>query len=229
MLIIGHRGASGTVPENTLKSFEKAVQAGAKMIELDVHQCAGGELVVIHDEKINRTTNGKGLVSEKTLTELKNVDAGQGEKIPLLSEVLDLVDHRAMINIELKGAGVAVPVYELLKKYKKDFGWNTDDFCISSFDHQQLSDFRNVDRKTKIGILYPRYPHGFVKLADELQPFSINLSLRTVKPGLVKEIHALGLEVWVYTVNELFDLERLKTLGIDAVFTNYPGKFLHHN
>ncbi len=226
MLIIGHRGASGTAPENTLASFEKAIRLGVKMIELDVHQCATGELVVIHDEKINRTTSGKGLVSQKPLVELKKVDAGDGEKIPTLCEVLDMVNHRVKINIELKGANVAASTVKLLHEYKEDHGWKTDDFCISSFDHQQLRRFRKLDDSTKIGILYERYPHGFAELAKALRAFSVNISLHVVKPGLVKEIHADSLQVWVYTVNKFFDFNWLETLNVDAVFTNYPDKFL---
>ncbi len=227
MLIIGHRGASGTAPENTLASFEKAIRLGVKMIELDVHQCATGELVVIHDEKINRTTSGKGFISNKTLDELKKVDAGNGEKIPTLREVLNLVNRRVKINIELKGAEVAAPTVALLNEYKENYGRKAEDFCISSFDHQQLRQFRELDNVTNIGILYEMKPHGFVEMATVLRAFSINVSLHTVDSDLVKEIHDSGLEVWVYTVNKLHDFERLESIGVDAVFTNYPGKFLH--
>ena len=226
MLIIGHRGASGTAPENTLASFEKAIRMGVKMIELDVHRCASGELVVIHDEKINRTTTGKGFVAEKTLEELKRADAGEGEKIPALREVLNLVNRRAKINIELKGAGVAAPTAALLNEYRENHGWKAEDFCISSFDHQQLRQFRELDNATKTGILYDGKPHGFVELSQLLHAASVNISLRTVNPQWVKMIHAGNLEVWVYTVNKLSDFNRLKQMGVDAVFTNYPEKFL---
>ena len=227
MLIIGHRGASGTAPENTLTSFEKAIRLGVKMIELDVHRCATGELVVIHDEKINRTTSGKGFVADKTLAELKKVDVGRGEKIPTFREVLNLVNRRVRINIELKGAGVAASTVALMSEYKESHGWKTGDFCISSFDHQQLSQFRELDNATKIGILYEKYPDGFTELAKDLRAASVNISLHTVRQKVVDEIHADGLEVWVYTVNHRYDFERLKKLNVDAVFTNYPDKFLN--
>ncbi len=226
MLVIGHRGASGIAPENTLASFEKAIRLRVKMIELDVHKCVTGELVVIHDEKINRTTSGKGFVSEMTPGELKKVDAGNGEKIPTLREVLDMVNRRVKINIELKGAGVAAPIVELLNEYEENHGWKTDDFCISSFDHQQLRQFRELDDSTNIGILYERKPHGFAEMATALRAFSVNISLRTVNLDMVKEIHDSGLEVWVYTVNKSHDFNRLENMGVDAVFTNYPERFL---
>ncbi len=226
MLIIGHRGASGTAPENTLASFEKAISTGVQMVELDVHQCTTGELVVIHDDKINRTTSGKGFVANKTLAELKEADAGGGEKIPTLREVLNLIHRRTKVNIELKGAAVAASTVKLLNEYKVNYGWKTEDFCISSFDHRQLKEFRKLDKTTGIGILYDRHPDGFDRLARDLQATSVNISLHTVKQKIVDEIHAEGLEVWVYTVNSKHDFERLKKLHVDAVFTNYPDKFL---
>jgi len=111
VLRIGHRGAAGHAPENTLASFRKAIELGLDMTELDVHVCASGELVVIHDENVDRTTNSKGWVSKLSLTELKRLDAGAGETVPTLAEVLDLLKDRIMLNIELKGLGTAEPVY----------------------------------------------------------------------------------------------------------------------
>ncbi|GMT44270.1 MAG: glycerophosphoryl diester phosphodiesterase [bacterium] len=227
MLIIGHRGASGTAPENTPASFEKAIRMGVEMIELDVHRCASGELVVIHDEKINRTTSGKGLVSDKTLHELQQADAGDGERIPTLHEVLSLVNRRAKVNIELKGSGVAVSTADLLHYYKENRGWQTGDFYISSFDHQQLMQFRELDHFTKIGILYEKHPHGFVVLAKALKATSVNIPMRVVSPELVNEIHGHRLEVWVYTVNNPRLLKRLQELNVEALFTNYPDRFLY--
>lgn len=116
-LIVGHRGASGYEPENTLLSFERAIAMGVDMIELDVYVCKTGQLVVMHDDTINRTTNGKGKVMELTWDTLKKYDAGKGEHIPLLSQVFDLVNKRIIINIELKGPHTAKPVAELINYY----------------------------------------------------------------------------------------------------------------
>ncbi len=117
---IGHRGAMGYAPENTLKSFKKALELNINCVELDVHACKSGELAVIHDDEVDRTTNGKGYIAEKDLNEVKILDAGEGEKIPLLSEVLDLIDKRIKINIELKAEGTAKPVYEMIEDYMKN-------------------------------------------------------------------------------------------------------------
>ncbi len=227
MLIIGHRGSAGTSPENTLASFEEAIRAGVKMIELDVHLCAGGELIVIHDEKVNRTTNGKGRVGNKTVAQLQKLDAGQGEPLPTLRQVLQQVNRRAKINIELKGRHVAVPVYNLLEEFKSRHGWKTGDFCISSFDHDRLLRFRQWDKQTKIGILYNGKPKGFVVLAQRLQASSINIPLHVADEKTIAKIHTENLEAWVYTVNKPEDLLHMKKLGADAVFTNFPEKMLH--
>ena len=226
MLVIGHRGSAGTAPENTLASFEKAIRAGVKMIELDVHRCATGELVVIHDEKVNRTTNGKGEVARKSLTQLQELDAGEGEKIPTLRQVLHLVNRRVKINIELKGPAVAEAVFNLLEEFKSLLGWETGDFCISSFDHNQLLQFRKWDTRTPVGILYSRKPKGFATLAQKLDASSVNIPLAAAKAETIRNIHAENLEVWVYTVNKISDFQQLKMQGVDAVFTNFPEKLL---
>ncbi len=224
MLIIGHRGTAGTASENTLASFEKAIRAGVQMVELDVHLCATGELVVIHDEKVNRTTNGKGAVARMSLAQLQQLDAGQGEKIPTLRQVLQHINRRAKVNIELKGKEVAAPVFGLLEEFKSRGGWKTGDFCISSFDHAQLLQYRQMDNATPIGILYSRHPRRFASLAQRLHASSINIPMAAAKADTIRKIHAENLEVWVYTVNEIADALHLKNLGVDAIFTNFPEK-----
>ena len=113
-LKIGHRGACGYEPENTLRSFKKALDLGVDTIELDVHKTKDEATVVIHDEKVDKTTNGTGFVADKSLEEIKKLDAGKGEKIPTLEEVLDLVNRKAQVNIELKGEGTARPVADII-------------------------------------------------------------------------------------------------------------------
>ena len=117
ILSIGHRGACVYEPENTLRSFARALELGADMIEFDVHVCASGEAVVIHDAALKRTTNGLGYVKDKTLEELKTLDAGKGEKIPVLEEVFDLVNKRAGLNIELKSENAPVKVCSVIREY----------------------------------------------------------------------------------------------------------------
>jgi len=137
-LKIGHRWAAGYEPENTLASFKKAIDLNVDMIELDVYLCKTGELVVLHDPKVDRTTNGIGYIEEKTFEEVRNLDAGKGEKIPTLKEVFELTNRKVKINIELKWAGTAKPVSKLIKEYVENKWREYDDFMISSFDHYEL-------------------------------------------------------------------------------------------
>ena len=228
MLIIGHRGAGGSFPENTLLSFEKAIKSGVEMIELDVHRSADGELVVMHDDKVNRTTDGKGWIRRLTFSQIHQLDAGNGEKIPLLEDVFALVQGRVKINIELKGKNTAGLVAQHIREYRKKYHLPSETVCVSSFDHRQLFRFRENDHETRIGILYNGRPIKYVQKARLLQAFSVNLSLRATKPSRIQKIHAQGLQVWVYTVNTVADLEQMRTWGVDAVFTDFPERLLHH-
>ncbi len=117
VLKIGHRGAMGYEPENTLRSFQKALDLGVDMIELDVYLCKTGELVVIHSDKLSRTTDGRGFVRNMSFKELEEMDAGKGEKIPSLQQVLDLIDKKTIVNIELKGPGTAKPSINIIEHY----------------------------------------------------------------------------------------------------------------
>ena len=221
---IGHRGAMGYAPENTLKSFKKALELNVDAVELDIYVCKSGELVVIHDDKVNRTTNGKGYVVEKTFEELSTLDAGEGEKIPKLSEVLDLIDRKVKVNIELKGVKTAKPVHELIEKYVKNKGWEYDDFLISSFNHYELKKFRKLNPKIKIGALISGIPIGFSKFAKMLNVDSVNLCFEFINQEFVDDAHNRNLKVYVWTVNDSDHIESMKTFGVDGIFSNFPDR-----
>lgn len=224
MLKIGHRGACGYEPENTLRSFKKALELQVEMVELDVYLCASGELVVIHDDRVDRTTNGKGYVEKMTLSELKLLDAGQGEKIPTLTEVLDLVNRQVKVNIELKGLDTAKPVAEIIDHYLKDKGWSVDDFLVSSFNHYELRDFHTVCPLVKIGALLTGIPIGMVDFALAVDAYSINPCVEFINEEFVKEAHQKNLKVFVWTVNHPDDIKRMREIGVDGIFTNFPDR-----
>ena len=221
---IGHRGAMGYEPENTLISFKKALDLNVDMTELDVYVCKTGELVVIHDDKVDRTTNGIGYVVEKTFDELRQLDAGKGEKIPTLSEVLDLIDKKIQINIELKGTGTARPVYELLEYYVKNKEWQYDDFLISSFNHYELKEFNTLNPNIKIGALITGIPIGYAEFAEKVNSSTVNPDIEFINKEFVDDAHNRGLDVYVYTVNDLDDIEKMKSLGVDGIFSNFPDR-----
>lgn len=226
MLIVAHRGASGTQPENTLASFQKALDVGATAIELDVHVCKSGELVVIHDETVNRTTNGTGKIGDLSLSEIQKLDAGNGEKIPTLQEVLDLVQGKAQINIELKGKHTAQPVSDFIKENTWENLWHTEDFLVSSFQHKELKRFHKLLPEVRIGMLYSYRPFFCQNKARKLRAFSIHLPRNVVRTSLVERIHRQGMQVWVYTVNDKKTMERIAAAEADAVFTNFPERFI---
>ncbi len=224
MLKIAHRGASGYEPENTLLSFRKALDLGVDVIEFDVRVCKTGELVVIHDDKVDRTSNGKGYVSNKTLKELKSLNASKGEKIPTAEEVLDLIDKKVKVNIELKGDNSAKPVFELIEKYVKKKKWSYADFFVSSFKQKLLKEFNKLNPKVKIGILIEKIPRVFAEITGKIKVYSINLSLKFVNKKFVEDAHKRNLKVFVFNVNEFDDIKKMKKLGVDGIFSNYPDR-----
>lgn len=223
-MAIGHRGASGYEPENTLRAFNRAIDMNVDMIELDVHCCASGELVVIHDETLERTTNGTGLVVDHTLQRLKQLDAGLGERIPTLAEVFDLVNRGVIINIELKGKGTAIPTAQLIQNYVSTRGWLYDDFLVSSFDIEELGIFTQQMKSVKIGVLCEEAYVPWEACA-ELKASVMGIATWQVTQHIVDVAHAKGLKLYVFTVNDKDTIDRLKHMGVDGIFSNYPDLF----
>jgi glycerophosphoryl diester phosphodiesterase len=223
-LKIGHRGARGHEPENTLLSFKKALELDVDMIELDVYTLKDGHTVVFHDDELGRTTNGEGLLIGKTFEEIKKLDAGKGEKVPMLEEVLDLVDKKTQVNIELKGEDTAQPVARIVEKYVQEKGWSYDDFLVSSFNHRELKEFKDLKPEVKIGMLISDVSPDYSQLAENLGAYSINVNKEFVTRELVNDVHEKGLKVFVWTVNNKDEIRRIKLLGVDGIFSDYPDR-----
>ena len=213
---IAHRGASGYEPENTLRSFSRAIELNCSWIELDVHM-ADDYIMVIHDEDLSRTTNGKGKISDYSYDYLRKLDAGQGQSIPTLPEVLSLVSHRARVNIELKGLGTAKPVCSLLK----ELSWGPQEFLISSFDHEELA---QVDNSFTRGALFNRRVDSYVDAAKRINAKIIILDHRLTTKTEIDHAHEAGMELWVYTVNQPKHIRKLKALGADGIFSDFPDR-----
>ncbi|MBN2400950.1 MAG: glycerophosphodiester phosphodiesterase [Spirochaetes bacterium] len=226
-LIIGHRGASGYEPENTLLSFRKALDQNADMIEMDIFKCKTGELVVIHDSTVDRTTNGKGKIQDLTFNELRALDAGKGEKIPALDEVLNMLNGKVKINLELKGEDTAQPVCDLIREHVNERRWKYNDFYISSFNHRLLQKFISfIPKNAAINICPLIYgiPIDLAELKTTLNAYSINISADFNDPDIIEEAHTHGMKVFVYVVNTAEEALKLQSLGIDGVFTDYPDR-----
>jgi len=223
MIVIGHRGSSGNEPENTLKSFTRAVSDGADMVELDVRRTKDGRLAVIHDSEVGRTTNGKGRVSEKTMEELWELDAGKGEKVPSLEEAIEAIDQRVPVNIEMKSLGAAELVRDTIGFYVAE-GWNRRDFMVSSFEHNELHRFKGMCPEVKIGVLTGEVPLGYAEYAEKLGAYSVNIALEAASPAFLGDAHDRGIKVFVWTVNKPEDILALEKMGVDGVITDFPGK-----
>lgn len=221
LLCFGHRGAAGHAPENTLAAVEKAISLGADWVEVDVY-AVEGELVVIHDDRLERTTNGAGYVMEQSLEYLRSLDAGNGEKIPFLGEVFEQVNRRAGVNVELKGPETAAPVARLIDHYVKERGWRYQEFLVSSFDHHALRAIKHLQPNIRTGALILALPLEYARFAEELGAYSVHPGMEFLNRAFVEDAHRRGLKVFVYTVNRQEDLARVAALGVDGVFTDYP-------
>lgn len=225
--IWAHRGASEVAPENTLLAFEKAIEMGADGIELDVQMTKDGELVVIHDETINRTSDGKGYVKDYTLDQLQCYNFGKGytkwAPIPTLRQVYELMQHNdLMLNIELKNGiihykGMEEKLLELAKEMRME-----SRLIYSSFNHQSIVYLKQLQHNIKTGILYA---DGWLKVPD----YAVHIGASALHPAgylidraLVQEARQRGLKVHVWTVNEEEAIKQLVHLGVDAIITNTP-------
>jgi glycerophosphoryl diester phosphodiesterase len=224
--VMGHRGACGYEPENTLRSFAKALELGVSLIECDVRFSKDGELVVIHDATIDRTTNGKGRVKDFTLTELKEFDAGKGEKIPTLKEACDYINRRAVINIELKEYGTACAIVHILNDYFKQ-GWKPEDFIISSFNHAELKYFHELCPDVQVAVIFGDLPVDCALVASLVPSQIIGIHKDFITRELVKDLHEKGLKVFVWTVNESDELAHFIAMGVDGICCNYPDRVIH--
>ncbi|TNH93487.1 glycerophosphodiester phosphodiesterase [Aeromonas sobria] len=225
MQIIAHRGASGLAPENTLKAMAKALELGASAIEIDV-QAADGELWVFHDRRLERCTNGKGVLAEQARAYLEQLDAGEGESIPTLWQVMEIIAGRCELHIELKGAHTADAVAALTLRAETELGFAACQWVVSSFHHPELARFAALRPDIRLGALTANLPLGLTQFAEDLGAWSLNCDVDFVDRLLVEDAHRRGLKVLVYTVDYLEDYELLASMGVDGIFTNRPDRFL---
>jgi glycerophosphoryl diester phosphodiesterase len=223
-LNIGHRGAMGHETENTLASIQKALDLNVDMIEIDVFKITSGEIVVFHDEEIDRLTNGSGAIESLNLNAIKNLTVKGNHKIPLLIEVLDVIDHKVPVNIELKGPGTSEGVLEIINSYIENRGWSLNDFLISSFNWEELKDMRTINKDIEIAVLTEANPLDAIDIAEELDAVAINPNYMSLTKGNVSKIRNHGFKIYTWTVNDAEQISKMKSLGVDGIFTNYPER-----
>lgn len=221
MWILGHRGASALAPENTLTAFSLAMAQHATGIELDVYQVED-EIVVIHDRWLNRTTSGKGMVTSHSLSYLRSLDAGNGEVIPFLAEVFEILPSHTVINVEIKHLSNVNIWLEKIHQGLARSGFPPANLIISSFNHRWIRQIKAAWPAVHIGALTATYPENGLGFAHDLDAYSLHIALDVVDELYVKDAHKAGLKVLVYTVDHPEDMLMLKAWGVDGIFTNIP-------
>lgn len=223
-LTIGHRGAMGHETENTLASIQKAIALGVAMIEIDVFKIRSGEIVVFHDKHVDRLTNGSGSIEEYDLAALQQLIVEGNHKIPLLQDVLTLINNQVALNIELKGTHTAESVYRIIKHYVEEKGWSWDNFLISSFRWNELRTMRKCDNSIKIAVLTEEDPLQALNVAKALNAVAINPNYTTLTKENTTKIHQEGFAIYTWTVNTPLAIEKVKGLGVNGIITNYPER-----
>ncbi|WP_299777904.1 glycerophosphodiester phosphodiesterase family protein [uncultured Formosa sp.] len=221
-LSIGHRGAKAYVAENTLESIQKALDFNVDGVEIDVHCCASGELVVFHDFTLDRMTNGKGELKHYTLSQLKALKVDGQYLIPTLDEVLSLIDKKCILNIELKGKFTAEPTCKTIQNYIQNHGWNYSDFLVSSFRFSELETTFNSDRNIPLGVLIDADMNDAMVFAKTINAKAINPGSTLVTRDNVNLAHRNGYAVNVWTVNDEATIKRMKDYGVDAIISDKP-------
>jgi len=230
MLIYAHRGYSSIYPENTISAFKAAIDSGADGIETDIHLSRDGVIVITHDENIKRVSDGEGMVKDMSYEELLKYDFGswkderfKGEKIPTLSELLDLIEGTDMVlNIEIK---MGFPLYPGIEE--KALAMVTergllDRIIFSSFNHYSMAKIKKLNHTAKVAPLYSEgifEPFNYAKTFDS---YAIHPSKAVIFKPIVEDCHKLNIKVNVWTVDEIETAKKLEEMGVDALITNQP-------
>jgi glycerophosphoryl diester phosphodiesterase len=220
--VLGHRGCAGIEPENTMRAFKRAMDLGVDFIELDVRKSRDKKLVVIHDDKVDRTTNGNGSVRDLTFEEIRKLDAGKGEKIPSLEEAIDLLKKgKQRIAIEIKEPDT---LDEILKIVMEE-GLSSK-VIIVSFWHNVLTRIKEIEPEIKTGAIFVGRPVDAVSLAKAAQSELLCLKHKFIDEEVVVECHENDIEVNAWVVNEIEDIRRVMELGVDIISSDYPDRVL---
>jgi glycerophosphoryl diester phosphodiesterase len=224
ILTIGHRGAAGYVTENTLESIEKAINLGIDAVEIDVFLCKSGELVVFHDRNLDRLTNAVGPIEAIDLDSIKKIEVLGGFKIPTLNEVLNLIEGKIILNIELKGSHTAISTNQLLITYFKEKKIHPTKILISSFDWNELEIFYNLNKEVPLAVLTSDDPINAIPFAKKIKAIAINVDYELLNFSNVKKIHSENLKIYAWTVNKKNEIKELIDLGVDGIISDFPDR-----
>lgn len=232
LLCIAHRGGPhmgpAPLPENSLAAIARALALGVYAVEIDVFQIEG-ELLVTHDRRLGRVVSGQGIITEQPLAYLREQRLENGEPIPTLHQILELVGDKALLNIEIKGQNSVPALKKILQDYIGSHQGTYEQYTISSFDHQQLYQCLQELPQVKRGVLIEGIPLDYAACCSPLNAYSFNTHLSFITAELIQDAQKRGLKNWVYTVNHEDDWRYMQALGVDAVFTDKPDKLIAFN
>ncbi len=214
-LTIGHRGVMGVEPENTLRSFVHAEQAGMDAVELDLHLSKDGALAVMHDAAVDRTTDGRGLIAEKTMAELRELDAGQGERVPVFEEVLDAIG--SPVQAEIKDVAAARALAEVM--LRRDLAGRVE---VSSFHDEAVAEIAQLVPHVRTVLIASRWEADVIDRAKAAGAGTLALNIRRLTLEVVEQAHAEGLKVIGWVVNTQDHLRLVRALDLDGATTDYP-------
>ena len=221
--VIGHRGAAGVHPENTLRGFRYAIALGVDAVECDVHLSRDGRLIVIHDDTVDRTTDGSGRVAEMTLAEIRALDAGDGEAVPTLEELLELIDGRCGLLCELKADGTEAPAAEAVAARGL-----AGDVAFISFSLERLANVKACGAHLRAGAVMAAPKAKQIRRAAGIGAESVGLHYKNVSPAAVEQVRAAGMMVGAWTPNELPEMQSMIDLGVDLLTTDRPDILMQH-
>lgn len=210
-LRIGHRGAAGHAPENTLRSVEKALSLGVDIVEIDVHKSRDGHIIVMHDERVDRTTNGTGYIRDLTLEQIRTLEP----RVPTLGEVLHIVNCRAEVMIEMKIRDIADEVVAIADSYPVYY---------ASFLHSELLSIRDLEPNAKTIALIDGSPVSPTAFAAAAHATHAGIGFDSLEPAFVRALQDVGIPVFTWTVNDPRDIEYAVSLGVDGLISNFPDR-----
>ena len=220
-VIFGHRGFSALEPENTLRAFNRAFKEGAQGIEFDVRLTADNEIVIIHDETIDRTSNGSGFVKNFTLSELLKFNFGFGEKIPTLEDIVKLFGNKYWLNIEVKEIGFEKQIFEIIEKHQL-----ITKYVISSFQFPIINTIKELNINIPTALLYANKRYQLKELKKLAQINDIHPEQHLLSKSLISSAHKLNMMVRAWTIDNPETAYFLAKMGIDGIITNNPKQII---
>ncbi len=216
----------GHALENTIESVKKAIELNVDGIEIDVFKSKTGELVVYHDPFLSRLSNSNAFIEQISLDSIKKIKLLGGQSIPTLNEVIEIIPENIFLNIELKGENTAIETNKVIIEYINRSNFTPSSFIVSSFRWDELLEFRNTNKDVPIAILVDSLYKidNAIKLAKEINAFAINPNNEFLTKEIVKKVQSFNIKVYPYTINDLSSIKRMKSMGVDAIITDFPER-----